>query len=249
MFLEPSINDQKFTKDATNLNWPATIQILRTSFLDIHPSVLEEAKKHLPTNISSIEEKLILNGGRGILKTHNNNKLFAYAKLVDKKTIFIVTTFNRSHEWASKAKKILNLSKKDININFGTDPKCGNAEYTRSPLPGYRVYITDVNGLNRMVSKDFFSGELFGNEIDFMIIDRFFQTLSMIPDAISKEIHSIAYIDEVYISQNYESMGCLETIAWTEEQTSALKEIGKLSGTTIDPKIIDILKEVDFILS
>ena len=253
MFLEPQINDQEFSRDIQNLNWAKTIEILRKSFLEIHPSVLEEAKKHFPNGISTVEEKLILNGGRGILQSKETKKIFQYAKLVDKQTIFILTTFNQSHKWAALAKKILNLPSKDININFGTDPKCESAVYSRSPKPGHRVYITDVNGLNRMISSDFFNGNLFGNKIDLMVIDRFFQTLLMISDSVLKEIFPVVFVDEVLMSSNYESMRIMELISWTDEQKLTLKDIAKLPLQSTDKlkanyKIIEILEEVDFIL-
>ena len=123
MFLEPSINDLGLEINVSNLNWAKTIEILRVSFLEIHPSVIEEAMKHLP-NLSTVEEKLIFNGGRGVLKHDDTKKLFKYARMTDKKTIFILTTFNKCSDWAKLAKKILNISTNDININFGADPKC-----------------------------------------------------------------------------------------------------------------------------
>lgn len=251
MFLEPSINDLEFSKDISNLNWIKTIEILRSSFLNIHPSVLEEAKKHFP-EISSVEEKLILNGGRGVLKTEDTKKLFKYAKLADKRTIFILTTFNKCSEWALLAKKILNISQKDININFGADPKCEHGIYSRRPELGYRVYITDLNGLNRLVSADFFSGKMFGNKIDLMIVDKFFQMLLMIPQSLTKEIYSMVFVDDVYISQNFDSLHCFDLIAWTTEQQFAVKEIDKLftvsSNRRNNPAIMEILKEVDFLI-
>lgn len=251
MFLNPSINDLDFEISTSGFDWIKIIEILRTSFLDIHPSILEEVKKYLPDNISSIERKLILNGGRGLLKTNGFEKTLKYAKLTNKKTILILSTFNQVHTRVAMVKKYLNISKNDININFGANPKCDNATFSRVPLLDYRVYITDINGINRMVSDEFFSGKMFGNKIDFMIVDKLFQTVLMVSDAIFKEIYSIVFIDDVYLSHNYESMKCLDIIAWTEEQQFALKEISKLHRTmdySMDSNVIKILKEVDFIL-
>lgn len=251
MFLEPSINDLGFEINTTSLDWVKTIEILRMSFLEIHPSIFEEAMKHLP-DLSTVEEKLIFNAGRGVLKYDDTKKLLKYAKMTDKKTIFILTTFNKCSHWAKLAKKILNISTNDININFGADPKCTEAIYSRRPIIGHRVYITDLNGLNRLVSDDFFNGAMFGNKIDLMIIDRFFQSLLMIPKSITKEIFPIVFIDDVYFSKNFDSVQCFESIAWTEEQELAVKEISKSFEQTFSIDIketIKVLKEVDFILS
>ena len=58
MFLEPSINDLDLKVDvslSSGDDWIKTIDLLRTSFLDIHPSVFEEAKKHFQY-LSTIDE-------------------------------------------------------------------------------------------------------------------------------------------------------------------------------------------------
>ena len=92
---------------------------------------------------------------------------------------------------------------------------------------------------------------MFGNKIDLMIIDRFFQSLLMIPKSITKEIFPIVFIDDVYFSKNFDSVQCFESIAWTEEQQLAIKEIGKSFEQTYSIDItetIKVLKEVDFIL-
>ena len=250
MFLEPAANDLNFEISATSLNWIRAIETLRTSFLEIHPSVFEEAKNHLP-DMSSVEQKLIFNGGRGVLKSENTKKLMRYAKMADKRTIFILSTFNKYTYWTQLTKKILNLSSKDININFGADPNTTEAIYSPRPLPGYRVYITDVNGLNRIVSSDFFDGKLFGNKIDLMIVDKFFQTLLMLPKSITKEVYPMVFIDEVYFSKNFDSVQCFEHIAWTQEQHLAIKEINKTfeQSFSIDrAETIKVIEGVDFIL-
>lgn len=250
MFLEPSANDLSLEINASNLDWAKTIEILRASLLEVDSSIFDEAKKHL-TNLSIVEQKLILNAGRGVLRCEDTKQLLKYAKITNKKTILILSTFNKCSHWAKLVKNILNISSKDININFGADPKCSEAIYSRQPIAGLRVYITDVNGLNRLVSNEFFDGTMFGNKIDLMIVDKFFQTLLMIPNAIVKEIFSIVFIDAVYFSKNFDSLKCFESIAWTEEQQLAIKEISKLFEKTFSINIeetIKVLREVDFIL-
>ena len=250
MFLEPSINDLDLKINTSGLDWIKTIEILRTSFLDIHPSVFEEAKKHLP-DMSSVEQKLIFNGGRGVLQSANVKKLLKYAKLADKKTILILSTFNKYTYWAQLTKKILNLSTEDININFGADPNNDEVTYSHKPTPGHRVYITDVNGLSRIVSNEFFNGKMFGNKIDLMIIDKFFQILLMLPKSITKELYPIVFVDDVYFSKNFDSAQCFESIAWTQEQHLAIKEISKLfeESFSIDiAETIKVIEGVDFIL-
>ena len=257
MFLEPAANDLDLEISASSsLNWIRAIEILRTSFLEIHPSVLEEAKKYLP-DMSSVEQQLIFNGGRGVLKSENTKKLLKYARIADKKTILILSTFNKYTYWTQLTKKILNITANDININFGADPNNkykgapSEATYSRCPMPGYRVYITDINGLNRMVSSDFFNGTIFGNKIDLMIVDKFFQTLLMLPKSITKEVYPMVFVDDVYFSKNFDSVQCFEHIAWTQEQRLAIKEISKLFEQTFSIDIaeaIKVIKGVDFIL-
>ena len=253
MFLEPSVNDLDMKIDVSMSNaadWIKTIDILRTAFLDIHPSVFEAAKKHFHY-LSSVEQQLICNSGRGVLQADNTKKLFNYAKFTDKKAILIISTFNKCNYWIQLSKKILNLEPKDININFGADPNLKDATYSRRPIAGSRVYITDVNGFNRIISSEFFDGSMFGNEIDLMIVDKFFQTLLMLPKYITKELYSVVLVDDVYFSKNFDSVQCFENIAWTEEQRRAVKEISKTFEETYSIKVdetIKVLKEVDFIL-
>lgn len=255
MFLEPAANDLDLKIDvslSSGLDWIKTIEILRTSFLDIHPSIFEEAKKYLP-DMSSVEQQLIFNGGRGVLKSENIKKLLKYARTADKKTILILSTFNKYTYWTQLTKKILNITANDININFGADPNTGISEATYSPrpMPGYRVYITDINGLNRIVSSDFFNGLIFGNKIDLMIVDKFFQILLMLPKSITKEVYPMVFVDDVYFSKNFDSVECFEHIAWTEEQRLAVKEISKSFEQTLSIDIaesIKVIKGVDFIL-
>ena len=149
------------------------------------------------------------------------------------------------------SKKILNLQPKDININFGADPNQKDGTYSRRPLTDCRIYITDVNGFNRIISSEFFDGTLFGNKVDLMIVDKFFQTLMMLPKYVTKELYSVVLVDDVYFSKNFDSVQCFENIAWTDEQRRAVKEISKTFEDTYSINVeetIKVLKEVDFIL-